>query len=101
MQADDRTENGQRHDRQYFLIFVHTACPEFRLTTTASHFISKFPIRIFELAALSKLEVNKRYRTGCWKELQREKCANVCRDLNARRLQSQAINKLISFLRGC
>ena len=48
---------------------------------------------------LSKLEINKRHWTGCGEQFERQKCANVCRDLNARRLQSQAINKLVPFLR--
>src|SRR5437016_5843813 len=46
----------------------------------------------------SKLEINKRHWTGRWKEFEHQKCQDVCRDLNARRLQSQAINKLIAFL---
>jgi hypothetical protein len=45
-----------------------------------------------------KLEINKRHWTGRWKEFEDQKCQDVCRDLNARRLQSQAINKLIAFL---
>src|SRR5437867_5520297 len=48
----------------------------------------------------SKLEIYKRDRPGCRKEFERQKCTNVCRNLNAGRLQSQAINKLITFLRG-
>jgi hypothetical protein len=45
-----------------------------------------------------KLEINKRHWTGRREQFERQKCANVCRDLNARRLQSQAINKLTVFL---
>ena len=52
-----------------------------------------------QLRAYLKLEINKRHWTGCGKEFERQKRANVCRNLNARRLQSQAINKLIAFLR--
>jgi len=47
----------------------------------------------------SKLEINQWHRPGCGKEFERQKCADVCRDLNTRRLQSQAIDKLISLLR--
>ena len=50
------------------------------------------------LASCSKLEVNKRCGTSGWEQFEHEKCANVGWDLNPRRLQRQAVNKLIAFL---
>src|SRR5437667_9722904 len=56
------------------------------------------PVRDHLRFCCSKLEINKRHWTGCWEQFERQKCANICRNLNTRRLQSQAINKLIAFL---
>src|SRR5882724_1435124 len=65
-----------------------------------SYFQFGFLYSVARLNHSSELEINKRNRTGCREEFERQKCAKVCRDLNARWLQSQAINELISFLRG-
>jgi hypothetical protein len=62
-----------------------------------------FAIQPFAVAAharrYSKLKIDKGHWACCRKKFERQKRQHVCRDLNARWLQSQAINKLIAFLR--
>src|SRR5262249_50856504 len=40
----------------------------------------------------SELEIDERHGTCCRKKFERQKCANVCWDLNTRRWQCQPIN---------
>lgn len=47
----------------------------------------------------SKLEIHKRDRPACGEQFQRQKCENVCRDLNTRGLQRQSVNELVALLR--
>ena len=51
------------------------------------------------LNALFKTENKQMAPAGRGKQFEREKRQDVCRNLNTRRLQSQAINKLTAFLR--
>ena len=51
------------------------------------------------LASRSKLKVNERHLTSSREHLERQKRTNVCRNLNARRLKCETVNKLSAFLR--
>src|SRR5207247_9567318 len=53
------------------------------------------------LAERSKLKINKRHGTCRGKQFKHQKRANICRDLDTRRLQRQPIDELIAFLRDC
>src|SRR6266567_9431298 len=60
---------------------------------------SFFAVAVERQTWRSKLEIDKGHGTGCRKKFERQKRQHVYRDLNARWLQSQPINKLIAFLR--
>ena len=47
----------------------------------------------------SKLKINERHWAGRRKQFERKECQHVCRDLNACRLQREAIDELAAFLR--
>src|SRR5262249_4011346 len=86
-----------------FRITLFGICiPATQLQTAASSTLHSFPrpaVRLVEPGGSLELKINKWHLAACRKELQRQKHAHVCWNLNARWLKCETINELITFLR--